>query len=349
LPTARITAEKVKDADILLTRTGVQVNAALLTNSSVRFAATATIGDDHYDKEWLDKQGVVWATAAGSSTISVVEYLLAALFELHQQKKCNLSEMTLGIVGVGRIGGLLAEVCQSLGIRVLLNDPPRQRAEADLAWVDLEQLLTEADVVTLHTPLIREGEDRTVHLFDEKHLRMFRGVGIINAARGSCVDHTALLDWLKKDESRWCVMDCWEHEPHISLELLDSPACVIATPHIAGHSLDGKAANTQYVYDALCAYLKIEPTWSMEQALPATLMEEGVCVIESWADWQQLASHLYPMMQDSAALKATAFEAQEARGKQFVALRRNYPVRRTWAKQSMPAAQLFEEKTGEKV
>ncbi|MDQ6994352.1 MAG: 4-phosphoerythronate dehydrogenase, partial [Mariprofundaceae bacterium] len=283
LPLHQITSDVVHDADVLLTRSGIQVDAKLLQDSTVRFAGTATIGDDHYDKAWLNEQGITWATAAGSSTISVVEYMLASLFEMQAQGRVDFNTMSLGIIGVGRIGGLLAHVCERLGIHVLRNDPPRQRCEGSADFVSLDDLLKQADVITLHTPLIREGIDKTELLLNAHHLARFHGQGIINAARGQCVDNQALLHWLNADEKHWTIMDCWQHEPNILLPLLTHEQCRLATPHIAGHSLDGKAANTQYIYRALCAYLNIEETWDMESALPPI-----TCMADEHESWDTL-------------------------------------------------------------
>jgi len=337
IPSSCITADVVHDADVLLTRTGVRVDAKLLQGSTVHFAATATIGDDHYDKTWLDDHGIAWATAAGSSTISVVEYVLASLFEMQSQGRVDFKTMSLGIVGVGRIGRLLAHVCERLGIRVLRNDPPRQRCEGKHDFVSLDEILKQADVITLHTPLIRAGEDKTGQLFDDHTLERFQGTGIINAARGQCVDNVALLNWLDVNEKHGAVMDCWEHEPNISQALLAHSQCILATPHIAGHSLDGKAANTQYIYKALCKHLDIEETWGMEAALPGV-----ACISDENESWDDLVHRFYPIKQDSEALKATASLDDAERGKQFVYLRRHYPIRRRWMKQSMKAKALFE-------
>ncbi|MBN4061379.1 4-phosphoerythronate dehydrogenase [bacterium AH-315-G11] len=335
-----ITANAVKDIDILLTRTGTKVGAALLADSSVRFAGTATIGDDHYDKVWLDAHDVTWATAAGSSTDSVLEYMLAALLVLQNQHKINLSSMTLGIIGAGRIGGKLADICKALAIKVLVNDPPRQRLEGDEGFVRLDVLLQQSDILTLHTPLIAEGGDKTHHLLDAKHLKAFQGKVIINAARGSCIDNRALLAWLNSKQDVYAVLDCWEGEPAISPELLGHEQCVIATPHIAGHSLDGKAANTQYIYEALCAYLNVKPVWQMNDDLPDIpfIDDEN---IESWAALYDKVSCVYAIKQDHAALVSCAGFHEHDIAERFIYLRRHYPVRRAWKKQSLALSQIL--------
>lgn len=249
-----ITNASLQYADALITRSSTRVNEQLLAGTPVRFAATATIGDDHYDKQWLSGQGISFANAAGSSTDSVIEYMLTALLELHARKFIALPDIRLGIIGAGRIGGALADICRKMDIDTLLNDPPRARCEGDGGFSELDELLDTADILSLHTPLISKGEDKTHHLLDAERLDRFKGRGIINAGRGACLDNTALLNWLDGDQERFAVLDCWENEPAISADLLAHPRLIIATPHIAGHSLDGKAANTLFAYRALCQW-----------------------------------------------------------------------------------------------
>lgn len=327
-----ITHEALKDADILLTRSSTRVNEDLLKGTSVRFAATATIGDDHYDKAWLEANSIAWANAAGSSTGSVIEYMLTALLELHQQQRIDIPQTRLGIIGVGRIGGMLATVCETMGMSLLLNDPPRARVEGEAFFASIDQLLQEADLLTLHTPLVREGDESTCHLIDAQLLSRFRGRGIINAARGGCVDNEALADWLDNDSERFALLDCWEREPHISKRLLIHPQVVIATPHIAGHSLDGKAANTQYVYDALCQYLGVEQRWRMEEVLPAADPLMLPCCGDAWSDMHAIALSLYPIKRDVVEMRSWASLSEEDSAGAFAAYRRHYPVRRSWAK-----------------
>ncbi|MDQ6954407.1 MAG: 4-phosphoerythronate dehydrogenase [Mariprofundaceae bacterium] len=331
-----ITAEALKSANILLTRSSTQVDASLLAGSKVRFAGTATIGDDHYDKTWLDANQIAWATAAGSSTDSVLEYILAALLELHEQRKLDLSSMTLGVIGAGRIGGQLVNICRALGIKVLVNDPPRQRLTQGDNFVALQELLNQADVLTLHTPLIKNGSDKTYHLLADAQFQEFQGSVIINAARGACVDNLALLHWLNSQRDNAAVLDCWENEPAIFTKLLHHKQCMIATPHIAGHSLDGKAANTQYIYNALCDYLGIEAVWNAQDELPKLSYHDDDR-IESWYDLHEKIEQFYPLMQDHLNL----IKGEGCIADRFVYLRRHYPVRRAWKKQSKALSQIL--------
>jgi len=340
LESGEITSTAVKDADVLLTRSGTKVNQALLDGSRVRFAGTATIGDDHYDKTWLDGQGIAWATAAGSSTESVLEYMLACLFELHTHQHIDISKATLGIIGAGRIGGQLASICKGLGMSVLINDPPRERQEGSEKFVSLETILKKADVLSFHTPLIRDGSDATYHLMNATALSAFKGAGIMNAARGECVENISLLHWLNQQADRFAVLDCWENEPKINQTLLVHPQCVIVSPHIAGHSLDGKAANTQYVYDALCHYLGIKPVWNMNEHLPSIECNLDRVPL-NWHDMHGLSKQLYDIHQDVESLKNYGHMSENDLAKGFASLRRHYPIRRAWVKQSTFFADVF--------
>ncbi len=326
-----ITPNAVRKADILLTRSSTRVNAALLQDSSVRFVGTATIGDDHYDKDWLDTHGIIWANAAGSSTDSVIAYMITALLKLHARALINIPGISIGIIGVGRIGSKLAGLCEAMGMRVLRHDPPRARAEGDKAFHSLGQLLEQADILTLHTPLIRHGIDCTAHLLADKQLASFKGCGIINAGRGACVDNPALTGWLDGDTDRFAVLDCWEHEPRPDRCLLGHSGMAIATPHIAGHSIDGKAANTLFIYRALCTFLNIDPVWDMGDHLPApelahTIHTQGDC-------WQQLhaaSRWLYALNEDDETMKSWLNLSNSELSNAFTGYRRHYPIRRDW-------------------
>ncbi len=333
-----ITSVSVKNADILLVRSLTRVNKTLLEGSRVRFVGTATIGDDHIDKAYLDQQQIMFSSAAGSSTESVVEYMLAALFRLQQLQHIDLQQATMGIIGVGRIGSLLDKACRKSDIRTLRNDPPRAVNEGETGFHSLDTLLEQADILTLHTPLTDKGAHQTRHLIGQAQLEQFQGKGIINAGRGPCLDNAALLHWLDQDKEHFAVLDCWEHEPTISLGLAQHPQVMIASPHIAGHSLDGKAANTKFVYDDLCEFLDIEPSWDIEAELPAI----DASRIPPGLDKQTLSQLLYPIAEDSRQMKEAAVDNQQLAG-WFSTYRRNYPVRRSW-KKSLAAQEHYPER-----
>jgi len=330
-----ITANRIKNADILLVRSSTTINQSLLAGSPVRFVGTATIGDDHVDQTYLHGHHITFSSAAGSSTESVVEYMLASFYALEQQKAISFSTDKLGIIGVGRIGSLLQTACKNIGFETLLNDPPKQRQKPTKSFHELSYLLKHADILTLHTPLCQDGEFPTQHLLGKKELQQFQGKGIINAGRGACLDNSALLDWLNADTSRFAALDCWENEPHINLTLLNHPQVLIASPHIAGHSLDGKAANTLFIFRDLCDFLQVDMTWDIEDNLPNITQN----FITTPVDNQTLAQQLYPIIQDHQAMKKAGEGESQSKDKAainfsswFKNYRRHYPIRRSWKK-----------------
>ncbi len=326
----------LRDADILITRSSTRVNAGLLADTPVRFVATATIGDDHYDKDYLASQGIAFANAAGSSTDSVIEYMLTALLELHVRDIVSLPKTTLGIIGAGRIGARLQQICEALGIRVLINDPPRARREPSGHFHTLDELLASTDILALHTPLIRTGCDATIHLLNESTLNRFQGHVVINAARGPCVDNRALLSWLSQHIRHHAIMDCWENEPQPDTTLISHPQMLLATPHIAGHSLDGKAANTWYVYRALCRWLGVEPQWNVRQSLPPIEeVPEIYCNSSAWNNLYRAATELYPIARDHAFMQSLTTQSGSQLAAVFNDYRRHYPVRRAWSEQGI--------------
>jgi len=331
LENKQISPDAVRSADILLTRSSTRANAALLQHSSVRFAGTATIGDDHYDKAWLNKSGIAWANAAGSSTDSVIEYMITALLELHTRGLISIPDTSIGIIGVGRIGSKLASLCEAIGMTVLCYDPPRARTEQTVEFSNLDEVLEKSDILTLHTPLLHNGIDCTVHLLGTKQMERFKGKGIINAGRGACVDNSALRNWLDGDADRFSILDCWEREPRPNRHLFSHPGMAIATPHIAGHSIDGKAANTLFIYKALCAFLDIEPAWNMHDHLPApqrmhTINTQG----DRWHQLHAATSWLYALNKDDETMKTWSDLNHSELSNAFTGYRRHYPVRRDW-------------------
>ena len=188
-----------------------------------------------------------------------------------------------------------------------------------------------ADIIAVHTPMIKTGEYCTSHLINAARLQQFKGSVIFNAARGGCVDNAALLQWLDSSPSHLAALDCWENEPSPMIDLVQHPQTVIATPHIAGHSLDGKAANTQYIYNALCQFLNIQQQWDMQQRLPSP--PEVVRVENNPDPWQMLykaASGLYPLLEDHDTMKSWVEVSANELPHAFSCFRRHYPIRRSW-------------------
>ena len=253
LPGSKTTPEIAKDADAIVTRTRTICNEKLLSGSSVKFIATATIGFDHIDTDYCDAAGIRWTNAPGCNSKSVEQYIASTLMVLAERKKLQLKNLCIGVVGVGNVGSKVARVANLLGMKVLLNDPHRQRTESSSAFVSLQQVMLEADIITLHVPLNMKGEDATYHLGNETFLSgLKRNPILINSCRGEVVETNAVKSALKAGQISAFVCDCWENEPDIDLELLAMTE--LATPHIAGYSKDGKANGTQMSVQAISKF-----------------------------------------------------------------------------------------------
>ncbi|MBP5488784.1 MAG: 4-phosphoerythronate dehydrogenase [Bacteroidales bacterium] len=239
LPGAAIGAADVRDADAIVTRTRTRCGRALLEGSSVRAIASATIGYDHIDTSYCESRGIAWSNAPGCNSGSVAQWVRSVLETLARNHGFTLAGRTLGIVGVGHVGTKVAALARELGMTVLLCDPPRAAAEGPQGFVSLEEIIDRADIITLHVPL----DASTKYMFDVKRIATLRPNQIlINSSRGEVVDGTALKEALKTGRLMAAALDVWENEPEIDPEL--AALVEIATPHIAGYSLDGKANGT---------------------------------------------------------------------------------------------------------
>lgn len=335
LPGRQITAADVRDADALIVRSVTSVDERLLRESRVRFVGTCTIGTDHLDTEYFAQQGIAWANAPGCNSRAVVEYVLGALVVLAERTQRPLAERCYGIVGVGEVGQRLANVLQGLGWRVLLCDPPRQQGRAapsvaatcDAEFVDLPSIMQQCDVISVHTPLTLGGAWPTQHLLGKAELAGLKaGAWLINAARGAVVDNQALLSVLQQRPDLTAVLDVWEPEPALNPELAQH--CALATPHIAGYSLDGKIRGTEMIYQAFCrqffsatAQPLVYPEAEVQSiTLAGELSPEGLLAT--------LCRLVYDPRRDDAALRMTLADAAPARALAFDRLRKDYPVRR---------------------
>ncbi len=255
-PGNEISAAMVKDADALIVRTRTKCNASLLEGSKVKFIATATIGFDHIDADFCASKGIEWTNAPGCNSGSVMQYIAAVLAHLSNKYNFNYAEKTIGIVGVGNVGSKVARLASLLGMKVLLNDPPRERKEGKGEFVSLKRIQEEADIITFHVPLNKSGTDKTHYLFNEGFLGKLKAASIIiNSSRGEVVSNAYLKQALKENKIKAAVLDVWENEPEIDIELLR--LVDIATPHIAGYSADGKAMGTAMSVQALSRFFNL--------------------------------------------------------------------------------------------
>ncbi len=310
LPGHDFTKEVVKDADALIVRTRTRCNRELLEGSQVKFIATATIGYDHIDTEYCKEAGIIWTNCPGCNAGSVEQYVHSVLLLLKREKGLDLKNATIGVVGVGHVGSKVARMAEGLGMKVLLNDPPRAD-KGEQGFVDLETIARECDVITFHTPLNREGKYATYHMVEEEFLfSLKRTPYIINSSRGEVVDTASLLAALSAGKVKDAIIDTWEYEPRISRELLS--VTYLGTPHIAGYSADGKANATRMSLEALCRFFDIHEEFCI--SLPELSKEE----FPDDRDEAQLQA--YNPKSDSERLKSAPDKFEWFRG--------NYPVRR---------------------
>jgi erythronate-4-phosphate dehydrogenase len=328
LDTREMTRRAVKDADILVVRSETKVNRELLEGSRVRFVGTVTIGTDHVDVPYLESRGIGFASAPGSNANSVKEYVLAALLELSTRRGFSLQGKTLGIVGVGNIGSRVAAMAADLGLTVLENDPPLARESRLPRFVPLDDLM-KADILTLHVPLTRTGEDATFHLFDSRRIATMKpGAILVNSSRGPVVETGALKDALRSGQLSAAVLDVWEDEPAIDAELLE--LVLLGTPHIAGYSLDGKVNAVRMIREAVARFLSDGSAWNPEGEMPAP--EFAQISVQGGGSPEELLQSLvksrYDIALDDRNLRGMLDVPRPSRAVFFAQLRSGYRVRR---------------------
>lgn len=327
-PGRSIDASCVKDADVLLVRSVTQVNRQLLQGSKVCFVGTCTIGTDHLDLGYFAEAGIQWSSAPGCNARGVVDYVLGSLLTLADLDGVSLGDRVYGVVGAGEVGGRLVRVLHGLGWKVLVCDPLRHAAEGG-EFVDLPTILERCDVISLHTPLQREGEYPTWHLLGQSQLAALRpGTWLINASRGPVVDNQALRELLLDREDVHAVLDVWEGEPQVDLQLAD--LCTLATPHIAGYSLDGRQRGTAQIYQALCRFLGQSEQVHLSDLLPKAplaQLEFAASADPAWA-LATLCRAVYDPRRDDADLRRSLSEDVAEQRAAFDLLRKHYPQRR---------------------
>jgi erythronate-4-phosphate dehydrogenase len=325
LPGNRTTPGVVRDADALITRTRTICNEQLLSGSTVRFIATATIGYDHIDTEYCRKAGIAWTNAPGCNAGSVAQYIASALFTWAMRKKVKLSDKTIGIVGVGHVGSKVARLCEIMGMKVLLNDPPRERNEGSACFTSLEHILRDADIITLHVPLNMEGEDATFHLAGETFFHSLqRNPLVINSCRGEVSDTKAVINAIKSNTLSGYIADCWENEPEIDKRLLE--IVDLGTPHIAGYSRDGKANGTMMSVRAVSRFFNLGiDNWTPSGIEPPEnqVIEISGTAGDEEAILAQAILGTYRIEADDRALRTSPALFEKLRG--------DYPVRREFS------------------
>lgn len=324
----KITTNICKNANVLITRSITDVNASLLYESNIKFVGTATIGTDHIDLEYLNKNEIAFASAAGCNADAVTEYIFTSITELLIKYNLKIKELTLGVIGCGNIGSRVARLAEIAGFNVLKNDPPLERKTGNPQFISLDDVL-QSDIITFHVPLNIGGMDNTYHLIDETKLKRIKdGAIIINTARGPVIDNSALLKNIPQKKVK-TVLDVWENEPHLNSELLK--VVEFGTPHIAGYSYEGKVNGTKMIYDALCDFLNSEKTWN--PCLP--LVENNLLEVDKDSSIENVLhtifNSIYKIENDDKNLREILNLTLEKRDSYFDLLRKEYKLRREFS------------------
>jgi len=317
-----ISNSMLRNADVLITRTRTRCNEELLSGTKVKLIASATIGHDHIDKEYCNLQGIKWVTAPGCNAGSVQQYFASAFSVILEKSGLDLNDLTIGVVGAGNVGKKVISVANTIGVRTLINDPPRARAEGQQGFCGLDELLENSDIITLHIPLNRDGADKTLYLANDAFFeKMKRGAWLINTSRGEVLETDSLKVALRSGKLSGAILDVWESEPKIDIELLKM--ATIATPHIAGYSADGKANGTTMVVREISRFFDLGiDNWSPSN-IPSPLKpvlqipDDAKTPIQVFCE---LSLQAYPILEDHNRLLQNP--------EMFEDLRSSYPVRR---------------------
>lgn len=322
-----INTDDLVDVDALMIRSVTRVDDKLLAKANkLKFVGTATAGMDHVDQTLLDEKGIFFTAAPGCNKVGVAEYVISILMVLSQQKGFALFDKTVGIVGAGQVGSYLAEALKGIGINVLLNDPIKESEGDTRSFTDLDALLSAADVISLHTPITRDGDYPTYHLIGEERLNKLKGHQIlINAARGPVVDNQALKHRLKQKDGFSASLDVFEHEPQVDMELL--PYLDFATPHIAGYGLEGKARGTTMIFNFFCEFLKREDRVQASALLPCA----PIPMVKLDREWDAATLHNLTQLIYDVRYDDAVFRRNIDQDGAFDAMRKNYWDRREYS------------------
>jgi erythronate-4-phosphate dehydrogenase len=322
-----INADMLADADVLLVRSTTKVDEQLLLkNKQLQFVATATAGTDHVDQHYLASQNIPFISAGGCNAVAVAEYVLSAILVMSKRLNWQLVDKTVGIVGAGHVGSALARVLTVLGIKHKLCDPLLADAGDAREFVSMNDIM-QCDVISLHVPWVKDGPYPTQNLFNKVRLAALQDNQIlINACRGEVINNQAALALFEQGKSLNLVLDVWENEPSINLDLI--PHTALATAHIAGHTIEGKARGTEMLYLALCKHLGMQANKKLSDYLPKA-QPSSIQIIENQDFWQvlhQLVLNVYNIETDDQYFRANMHSAA-----QFRYIRKHYPIRREFS------------------
>lgn len=339
VPDREITREHLMDADALVIRSKTKVNRDLLQGTSVKFVGTATAGIDHLDHDALKARGIYACSAPGCNANSVSEYLVAALLVLGERHGFNLEGKTIGVVGCGNVGSRVVAKSRALGMTALCNDPPLAARSTDPDYLPLEATLAEADIVTLHVPFERRKPWPTERMADYLFFEQLKpGAIFINAARGSVCDYDALMDAKAGGAVSRAVLDVWNPEPAFRSDVLKMTD--IASPHIAGHSYEGKLNGTIACYNELCNFFEIPKTWDIAASLPepeVPSLEVDGAHRDDEEVLREIVKPIYDIEQDDRLIREADVHCEIDRARNFDTLRKSYRTRREFQNTTIKA------------
>jgi len=316
MPGGSISRDHLADADALLIRTRTKCTESLLSGTSIKFIGTATIGFDHIDIAWCSRNNITWTNAPGCNSSSVQQYITASLLKLEHDHQFILKGKKLGIIGAGNVGSKVEKSAKAMGMIALVNDPPRERKEGISGFVELETLLQESDIISLHVPLNIVGNDQTYHLFNDKILGKVRnGAWFINSSRGEVAETAALRRALSSGKLAGAILDVWENEPDIDQELMKS--AYIATPHIAGYSTDGKANGTAMIVNSLCKHFGFPLQNWYPDTVPKPAFPDIIIDCNGRSDFdiiRETVVHTYDISDDDSNLRRSPSDFEKQRG-----------------------------------
>lgn len=315
----------IRDCDILVIRSVTEVNEKLLQNTKVKFVGTATSGSEHVDIEYLNENKIFFTDARGCNSFAVAEYVIAAITKLLSDSDEQFSNKTVGIIGYGNIGTKVAKMCQALGIKIKVNDPPLSRIDKSFQSVSLDEIL-KCDIISLHVPLTFQGKDRTFNLLNVNLSLLKENTILINTSRGGVVNESKLLEVLNQKRIR-LVTDVWINEPDVNIDLLAKSD--VSTPHIAGYSIEGKVNGTKIIFEQLNNFLGTNYKFDFFNN------HHKREIIEFNFDFSpktlnDLLKRICNVERDTLAMKRMYVMASEERKKFFDDFRKNYSHRKSF-------------------
>jgi erythronate-4-phosphate dehydrogenase len=322
-----VNAEMLADADVLLVRSTTKVNQQLLAkNNQIQFVATATAGTDHVDQAYLASRNIPFISAGGCNAVAVAEYVLSAMLVMAKRLNWQLAQKTVGIVGAGHVGSALSNILHALGVAYKLCDPPLAEAGDTRQFVNMDEIMR-CDVISLHVPWVKSGPHATQDLFDKSRLTALTSSQVlINACRGEVINNQAALEMFEQGTALNLVLDVWENEPNINMNLI--PHSALATAHIAGHTIEGKARGTEMLYLALCQHLGIQADKKLADYLPQAkpIILPVNAKTDFWQALSQLVLAVYNIEADDQH-----FRENMSGPEQFRYIRKHYPIRREFS------------------